>query len=107
MNKPAYKVTKLLAILLILFSLSFGAVPMGSISSEASAQTRSRYHRRHRSFWQKHRDKLTVAGSALGGAAIGGIAAGKKGAAIGSLVGAGSGALYTYKIRKRHRHRRY
>src|SRR6266540_3761553 len=38
---------------------------------------------------------------------IGGLAGGKKGAAIGSLVGAGSGALYTYKIRKRHRHRRY
>jgi outer membrane lipoprotein SlyB len=51
---------------------------------------------------------LTVAGSTLGGAAIGGIAGGKKGAAIGSLVGAGSGAVYTYKIRKRHRHyRRY
>ena len=68
----------------------------------------TRYRRHKRSFWQKHRDKLTVAGSALGGAAIGGIAGGKKGAAIGSLVGAGSGALYTYKIRKRHRHyRRY
>ncbi len=43
----------------------------------------------------------------MGGAAIGGIAGGKKGAAIGALAGAGSGALYTYKIRKRHRHRRY
>lgn len=70
--------------------------------------TRARYHRRHRSFWKKHRDKLTVAGSAAGGAAIGGLAGGKKGAGIGALVGGGSGALYTYKIRKRHRHyRRY
>jgi len=111
MNKSAktYRVTKFLAILLVLFSLSFAAVPMGSVSSEVSAQTTRyrRYHRRHRSFWQKHRDKLTLAGSAVGGAAIGGIAGGKKGAAIGSLVGAGSGALYTYKIRKRHKHRRY
>ena len=80
----------------------------------ASAQTvtrttvvRTRYRHR-RTFWQKHRDKLTVAGTTRGGAAIGGLAGGKKGAAIGSLVGAGSGAVYTYKIRKRHRHyRRY
>jgi uncharacterized protein YcfJ len=70
--------------------------------------TRTRYHRKHRSFWKKHRDKLTVTGTALGGAAIGGLAGGKKGAGIGALVGAGSGALYTYKVRKRHRHyRRY
>lgn len=48
-----------------------------------------------------------MAGTGLGGAAIGGLAGGKKGALIGTAVGAGSGALYTYKIRKRRRHRRY
>ncbi|HEV7396287.1 MAG TPA: glycine zipper domain-containing protein [Pyrinomonadaceae bacterium] len=65
--------------------------------------------RRHRrSFWRKHRDKLTVAGTSVAGAAIGGIAGGKKGALIGAGAGAGGGALYTYKLRKRHRrHRRY
>ena len=64
--------------------------------------------RRGRTFWQKHRDKLTVAGTAVAGAGVGALAGGKKGAAIGTAVGAGSGALYTYKIRKRHRHyRRY
>jgi hypothetical protein len=81
----------------------------------ATAQTftrttvvRTRYRRHKRTFWQKHRDKLTLAGSTAAGAGVGAIAGGKKGAAIGSLVGAGSGALYTYKIRKRHRHyRRY
>ena len=57
-------------------------------------------------FWQKHRDKLTVAGTAATGAGIGALTGGKKGAAIGTAVGAGSGALYTYKIRKRHRVRR-
>jgi outer membrane lipoprotein SlyB len=82
-------------------ALVFAAGPIGS------AQTRRHRHVRQRTFWQKHRDKLTVAGTALGGAAIGGLAGGKKGAAIGTAVGAGSGALYTYKIRKRHRHRRY
>jgi hypothetical protein len=34
---------------------------------------------------------------------IGGLAGGKKGAGIGALAGAGGSALYTYKIRKRHR----
>jgi hypothetical protein len=65
-------------------------------------------HKHGRSFWQKHRDKLTVAGGALGGAAIGGIVGGKKGAAIGALGGGGGAAVYTYGIRKRRRSaRRY
>lgn len=58
---------------------------------------------RSRSFWQKHRDKLTVAMGAGGGALIGGLIGGKKGAAIGALAGGGGSALYTYKIRKRNR----
>ncbi len=58
---------------------------------------------RRRSFWQKHRDKLTVAGGTGGGALLGGLIGGKKGAAIGALSGAGGSALYTYKIRKRDR----
>jgi hypothetical protein len=56
-----------------------------------------------RSFWQKHRDKLTVAMGTGGGAVIGGLIGGKKGAAIGALSGAGGSALYTYKLRNRNR----
>lgn len=56
-----------------------------------------------RSFWQKHRDKLTVAMGTGGGALLGGLIGGKKGAAIGALAGAGGSALYTYKIRKKNR----
>jgi hypothetical protein len=56
-----------------------------------------------RSFWQKHRDKLTVAMGAGGGALLGGLIGGKKGAGIGALAGGGGSALYTYKIRKRNR----
>jgi len=93
-----HKMKKYVAIVLMLLTLMFSVGPV------SSAQTRRYYRTRtHRSFWQKHRDKLTVAGTTVGGALIGGLAGGKKGAAIGAGVGAGSGALYTYKIRKRHR----
>ena len=106
------RIKRYVAVVLILLTLGFAVEPISSVASAhsavaaAAAQTTRRRVRRHRSFWKKHRDKLTVAGTTLGGAAIGGLAGGKKGAAIGAVAGAGSGALYTYKIRKR-RHRRY
>jgi hypothetical protein len=101
--------TVFLLSLLILVSLTFATEPISLARTVTQTTAVTTRHRRHkRSFWKKHRDKLTVAGSALAGAGIGGLAGGGKGAAIGSLVGGGSGALYTYKIRKRHRHyRRY
>ena len=61
------------------------------------------YEPRKRSFWDKHRDKLTVAMGTGAGAVIGGLIGGKKGAAIGALSGGGGSALYTYKLRKRNR----
>ena len=86
---------KFLVIMLMFVILGFTVV-------DASAHRRRYRHHHSRTFWQKHRDKLTVAGTTVGGAGIGGLAGGKKGALIGAGVGAGSGALYTYKIRKRH-----
>jgi hypothetical protein len=56
---------------------------------------------RGRTFWQKHRDKLTLAIGTGAGAAIGGLAGGGKGAGIGALAGFGGSALYTYKLRNR------
>ena len=104
-----HKMKRYVAVVLMLLILGFATEPISSVASAhssmaaaAAAQTRRRV-RRKRSFWKKHRDKLTVAGTALGGAAVGGIAGGKKGAAIGALAGGGGGALYTYKLRKRHR----
>ncbi|HKO62100.1 MAG TPA: hypothetical protein VJV03_13130 [Pyrinomonadaceae bacterium] len=71
-------------------------------NARASRQVYYDYQQpRKRSFWQKHRDKLTVAMGAGGGAVVGGLIGGKKGAAIGALAGGGGSALYTYKIRKR------
>jgi hypothetical protein len=57
----------------------------------------------NRSFWQKHRDKLTVAMGTGGGALLGSIIGGRKGAAIGALAGGGGSALYTYKVRNKNR----
>ena len=56
---------------------------------------------RGRGFWDRHRDKITVAAGAAGGAAVGGLIGGRKGAVIGALSGLGGSALYTYKIRNR------
>ncbi len=75
-----------------------------SQSSPRAYSSSSTYQRpQSRSFWSKHRDKLTVAAGTGGGALIGGLIGGKKGAAIGALSGAGGSALYTYKLRKRNR----
>ncbi len=76
-------------------------------ASNRYGNSRSAYYSygqpRHRTFWQKHRDKLTVAAGTGGGAIIGGLIGGHKGAAIGALSGAGGSALYTYKLRNRNR----
>lgn len=96
--------------LFLISSFAFSFEPIASnfsIVPTASAQTTVR--RRHkRSFWQKHRDKLTVGAGAATGALIGSAVGSKKAAAIGAGAGAGAAALYTYKLRKRHRrNRRY
>lgn len=90
---------KFLVLILMFVVLGF-ALPI------VSAHPRSYKHRHKRTFWQKHRDKLTVAGTTAVGVGVGSVIGGKKGALIGAGAGAGSGALYTYKIRKRNRHRR-
>lgn len=72
-------------------------------SRASSSRVYYDYQPKKRSFWDKHRDKLTVAMGAGAGAAIGGLIGGKKGAAIGALGGGGGSALWTYKLRKRNR----
>lgn len=62
---------------------------------------------RDRSFWDRHRDKLTTGIGAGAGAAVGAAVGGKKGAILGAIIGGGGAAIYTYGIRDKERRRRY
>ncbi|HEY3038217.1 MAG TPA: hypothetical protein VGJ66_05730 [Pyrinomonadaceae bacterium] len=98
---------------MVLSSVSVSARTCGRIRHRHGDTWHTHYacvgdgHRHGRSFWQKHRDKLTTAGGVGAGALIGGVAGGKKGAAIGALAGGGGAAVYTYGIRKRRPRARY
>lgn len=59
-----------------------------------------------RSFWDRHRDKLTTGIGAGAGAAVGAAVGGKKGAILGALIGGGGAAIYTYGIRDDDNNRR-
>jgi hypothetical protein len=109
---------KIFAVLLLLTMLSVMAAPVaaqrcGSLRHRHNTVTHTHRscigdnHKHGRSFWQKHRDKLTTAAGAGTGALIGAAAGGKKGAAIGALVGGGGAAVYTYGIRRKRRGARY
>jgi len=84
-----------------------GRSGMTASSSTANGRSHRVYYdyskKNGRTFWQKHRDKLTMAMGTGGGALLGGLVGGKKGAGIGALAGLGGSALYTYKLRNRHR----
>lgn len=116
---------RLLISLICVVALTIAAIPAGAQTrnrqyrnSSSAVQQQSRYNRnsyydqdrddyydygRNRSIWQKHRDKITTGGGALGGAVLGGMIGGKKGAIIGAIAGGAGAALYTYKIRKNDR----
>ncbi len=55
------------------------------------------------SFYRRHRNLINIGIATGGGALIGGIARGKRGAGYGAVIGAGSGALYTYVLNKKKR----
>lgn len=118
---------RLLALLVCLMLLAGSALPVmackhhrrayaGSSRRYQTRYSRAAYNRgstyrqrayygynHHRSFWERHRDKLTLAIGTGGGAALGGLLGGRRGAGYGALVGLGSSALYTYKLRDRRR----
>jgi hypothetical protein len=55
------------------------------------------------SFYRRHRNLINMGIATGGGAIIGGIAGGRRGAGLGALTGLGAGALYTYVLNKKKR----
>ncbi len=55
------------------------------------------------SFYRRHRNMINMGIATGGGALLGGLIGGRRGAGLGALVGLGSGALYTYKLNKKKR----
>ena len=100
-----------------LLMLTLTSLPVGAQTRYRRYDSSRRYEQRvysgrryqwdrDRSFWDRHRDKLTTGIGAGTGAVLGGAFGGKKGAVIGALLGGGGAALYTYKLRD-NRRRRY
>jgi len=112
-------VKRLLIVLLCLFLFAGSAFPVMACRHHRRYYSSYRYRPRYvrtryvyprrvyfvhkRSFWQRHRDALTLAIGTGGGAGVGALLGGRRGAGIGALAGLGSSALYTYKLRNRHR----
>jgi outer membrane lipoprotein SlyB len=93
----------------IMTTLVLGLMPL-MLPTTASAQKiyarrvvrngRVRYVRTTKpSFYRRHRNRINVAAGTGGGAILGGLIGGKRGALIGAAAGGGGSALYTYKIR--------
>ncbi|HVE55449.1 MAG TPA: hypothetical protein VNB22_01385 [Pyrinomonadaceae bacterium] len=55
------------------------------------------------SFYRRHRNMINMGIATGGGALLGGLIGGRRGAGLGALIGLGSGALYTYKLNKKKR----
>jgi opacity protein-like surface antigen len=109
-GREVLEMKKILATILSLTLLAAVAMPaaaQGRYRYRTSRATQSRYYdyelRDNRSFWEKHRDKITTAGGVLGGAILGSLIGGRKGALIGAIAGGAGSAVYTYKIRNRYR----
>jgi hypothetical protein len=66
------------------------------------------YQQRRPSFYRRHRNLINIGIGTGGGALLGGLLGGRRGAGWGALAGGGASALYTYKIRpKQRRYYRY
>ena len=98
---------------LLMFVLVAGLMPLITPTS-AEAQTyvqryvdrrgRVRYRRVAKpSYYRRHRNRINMAVGTGGGAILGGLIGGRRGALIGAGVGLGSSALYTYKLKPKKR----
>jgi hypothetical protein len=74
-----------------------------SVRTNRRYATRGYTATRRPSFYRRHRNVINLGIATGGGALIGALAGGKKGAGVGSLIGLGGGALYTYVLNKKKR----
>ena len=58
---------------------------------------------RRPSFYRRHRNVINLAIGTGGGALVGALFGGRRGAGIGALAGLGGSALYTYKLNPKRR----
>lgn len=86
------------------------AVGLTALAGSASAQERNYRNRQNRttvykkpSVYRRHRNLINMAIGTGGGALLGGLLGGKKGALWGTALGAGGSALYTYKLAPKKR----
>lgn len=103
---------KLTMLSVLLAFIAAGFVLMMPQSASAQRYYR-KVHRRGQTYWvqtrkpsfyRRHRNVINIAAATGGGALLGGIIGGRKGMLIGSGIGAGSGALYTYVLKSKKRH---
>jgi hypothetical protein len=73
--------------------MALTAVPLAGVSQEYSNRHERAKAAQRRSDHRHHTGAKIVGGSAAGGAAIGALAGGGKGALIGGAIGAGGGAV--------------
>ncbi|MEP7211593.1 MAG: hypothetical protein ABI791_00860 [Acidobacteriota bacterium] len=85
-----------------------------SYASRSYARTTRRYYSprystasytayRRPSFYRRHRNVINMAVGTGGGALLGALFGGRRGASIGALAGLGGSALYTYKLNPKRR----
>ena len=61
------------------------------------------YRTRKPSYYRRHRNRINMAIGTGGGAVLGGLIGGRRGALIGAGTGLAGSALYTYKFNKKKR----
>ncbi len=71
--------------------------------NRVSYQPTTYYGGQRPSFYRRHRNLINIGIGTGAGALIGGLLGGRRGAGYGLLAGAGTSALYTYKIRPKQR----